>query len=270
MKPGASVRRKPDPADAGHRAPLPATIHPGVPDLDEFFLHPRCTHRTLDTWLLRTLIRDAVLDALPKGEAGVVIDLGCGFSPYRPLVESVMGHSAHYVGVDIPTTLYSGAAVCWDGRSAPFTDASAQVVMLTEVLEHCDDPSIVLDEATRLLSPGGRLITTVPAVWPTHNAPWDFRRFTANGLARMLSSQPLEEVRIQPLGGWNATMAQLMGLWIRRGGHNSLVRRPLELLAPPVLKWIASHDRRADPFSDNAFFLGLTATAVRTPAVPSQ
>lgn len=73
----------------------------------------------------------------------------------------------------------------FDAHALPFTDASFPVVLCTEVLEHCTAPHTVLDEFYRVLKPGGRLILTTRFVFPLHDAPGDYFRYTKYGLRHL-------------------------------------------------------------------------------------
>src|SRR5690349_12550390 len=54
--------------------------------------------------------------------------------------------------------------VCCDASCLPFEDESAEIVVLHHVLEHfgCGEGRGLVEEAHRVLTPGGRLIVTVP------------------------------------------------------------------------------------------------------------
>lgn len=45
----------------------------------------------------------------------------------------------------------------------PFPDASFDLVLATDIIEHVDDDVLALAEVARVLSPGGRVLVTVPA-----------------------------------------------------------------------------------------------------------
>ena len=91
---------------------------------------------------------------------GRVLDLGCG-----------IGHSytelapRETVGVDIDPGSLAGQdreTHVADMRSLPFPDASFTSVLSVQSIEHVPDPAQVLDEATRVLEPGGTAVFVTP------------------------------------------------------------------------------------------------------------
>jgi SAM-dependent methyltransferase len=58
-----------------------------------------------------------------------------------------------------------------DARRLPFPDASFDVVITSEVLEHIQDDVAAIAEMTRVLKPGGRFAATVPA-WLPETVNW--------------------------------------------------------------------------------------------------
>jgi SAM-dependent methyltransferase len=76
-----------------------------------------------------------------------------------------------------------------DVLSMPFPDNSFGTVLIRDVLEHVDDAA-ALDEAFRVLKPGGYLLVTVPA-WPSLWGPRDelaghLRRYRRRMLRRVV------------------------------------------------------------------------------------
>ena len=72
---------------------------------------------------------------------------------------------------------------CWDTTridivcdivSIPCPDASFDVILCSEALEHVPEPTHALDEFSRLLKPGGLLILTAPFASNVHMAPYHF------------------------------------------------------------------------------------------------
>jgi len=55
------------------------------------------------------------------------------------------------------------------GEQLPFADGSFDFILLSEVVEHLEEPHMSIREASRVLRPGGRLLVTTPnyrSFWP--------------------------------------------------------------------------------------------------------
>lgn len=136
---------------------------------------PSGNEQRRDAW-----VRSA-LKNIPAGRR--LIDVGAGTQRYR----AMCGHLV-YVAQDFGE--YDGAG---DGRglqtgefdygrldirsdivAIPVPDASFDVVLCTEVLEHVPSPERALAEMARILRPGGELILTAPFVSYTHFSPYHF------------------------------------------------------------------------------------------------
>src|SRR5262245_19111894 len=59
-----------------------------------------------------------------------------------------------------------GGAVNGDALRLPLPDATFDVVIASEVLEHLWDDERAISELVRVLKPGGRMAVTVPTRWP--------------------------------------------------------------------------------------------------------
>ncbi|MGB8167266.1 MAG: class I SAM-dependent methyltransferase [Chthoniobacteraceae bacterium] len=109
-----------------------------------------------------------------------ILDFGCGGSPYRALFPQ-----ADYRRADFTAMEGLDYRVGPDSRvDAP--SETFDLVLSTQVLEHVAEPAIYLAEAWRALKPGGRLLLTTHGVYPDHGCPYDFWRWTADGLRRAL------------------------------------------------------------------------------------
>ena len=94
-----------------------------------------------------------------------VLDLGCRDGA----LTSVYLDGNDVVGVDVDRTALARAAergieTAWADvdEALPFEDASFDVVVVAEVLEHLRLPDRALAEARRVLRPGGALVGSVP------------------------------------------------------------------------------------------------------------
>lgn len=189
---------------------------------------------TQDIFHVRRSIQRAVTDALPSLH-GTFLDVGCGIMPYRALILSAPAKVERYIGMDMKVeggAKYTTAQpdLIWDAVTIPLPDASVDCAMATEVLEHCPDPLAVLREIARVMRKDGTLLVTVPFLWPLHDAPYDEHRYTPFALQRLLRDAGFTAAKVKVSGGWDASLAQMIGLWV--------MRRPMPRPARAVLKWI--------------------------------
>ena len=120
-------------------------------------------------------IVDAVVDAVAgEGCPGQrVLDLSCGEGDViAALIEKGFeAEGTHFKADDYilrnPNPVLRTARIHTGvnlGGTLPFDDASFDVVLATEVIEHLADHPVFLREACRILKPGGRLVLSTPNV----------------------------------------------------------------------------------------------------------
>ncbi|WP_027136913.1 class I SAM-dependent methyltransferase [Gaetbulibacter saemankumensis] len=200
---------------------------------------------TLDRYLIRTSIFSALKINLPSFK-GKLLDVGCGKMPYR---DYVLEHSdvEDYIGLDIETALDYDKKIkpdyTWNGIIMPFGDNSFDCAIATEVLEHCPEPEVTLKELYRVLKPKGILFFTVPFLWNLHEVPHDEYRFTPFALQRHLLMAGFKEVNLKATGGWHASMAQMLGLWVRRSPMTKMKRKYLSIVLKPIIKFLIRKDK---------------------------
>lgn len=88
-----------------------------------------------------------------------MLDVG---SADGPSVGWLHGRGQH-VSLDLDPRGLSAGGVCGSALALPFADASFDVVGAFDVVEHCDPEDVALSELARVLTPGGRLLISVPA-----------------------------------------------------------------------------------------------------------
>lgn len=74
-------------------------------------------------------------------------------------------------------------------------DGEFDLVLCSSVLEHVYDCRTAAERIHRALKPGGRVVLSVPTVFPYHDEPEDFWRFTEYAVRRMLSDFSAVELR---------------------------------------------------------------------------
>jgi SAM-dependent methyltransferase len=170
--------------------------------------------------VLYNQLSNALADAAATHASGRLLDIGCGRKPWTAIFAPYV---TEHIGVDpeIGSSLdIDEADIVADAYSVPLSGESADTVLLTEVLEHLEDPVRALKEAHRLLRPSGALILTTPLIFPVHGAPRDFFRYSPHGLEYVMRQAGFEGVTVRPLSGQWTTLAMLRGLSLypfRRG-----------------------------------------------------
>jgi SAM-dependent methyltransferase len=143
----------------------------------------------------------------------------------------------------------------------PFGHGCFQTVMATEVLEHCPEPSQTLTEIGRVLAVDGVFFFTVPFLWNLHEVPHDEYRYTPFALERLLRGAGFADIDIKATGGWHASLAQMLGLWVRRAPMGKRKRRYLSYLLKPVIAYLAKKDVPPEVFKGGTMITGLYGTA---------
>lgn len=103
-------------------------------------------------------------DCRLKNNNSVVLDIGCGVGLYNP---TLIKDGNEYIGIDLSECAVTIArdkgynAICGLAEKIPLGNETVDYVFSTEVIEHVDDPGLMLKEIKRVLKPGGScLITT--------------------------------------------------------------------------------------------------------------
>lgn len=127
-----------------------------------------------------------------------ILDVGAGQSPYRQFMSDLRWTTADVDSSCNPDVLLE------EGAPLPFPDDSFNLVLCTQVLEHVAEPASLVLELKRVLRPGGFLLINVPFLYPRHGRPYDYRRYTPEGLADLLG---VEVEAVACLGGIGSTVA---------------------------------------------------------------
>lgn len=180
--------------------------------------------------------------------SGALLDVGAADRWIEPYLQP----GVDYVALDYPPTgkkLYGARPdVFADAAHLPFPDGHFDGVVCLEVLEHVPDPAIVVKEIERVLKSTGRAWISMPFLYPLHDAPFDFQRYTGYGLQRDVQRAGLEVVKMKKSGHAMRTAGLLMCLAIAGGvyAQNRWLRLMLLPLAVMVvitinmLVWLSS------------------------------
>jgi len=130
----------------------------------------------------------------------VIVDVGCG-DGLAAAVAAAVNPGHRFVGVDWSATALRqararGLAVVRagvEGAGLPLSSATADVVVMSEIIEHLVDTDSVLDEVFRILKPGGSLLLSTPNL-----AAWYNRGLLALGVQPVFSEVSLRGVYGRP------------------------------------------------------------------------
>jgi SAM-dependent methyltransferase len=119
--------------------------------------------RQENAWRTRPLVRrlyrewhESIRDRLAR-VPGSTVELGSGFGALKETIPDV-------VLTDVERTPWTDVIV--DGEELPYADGSVANLVLVDVFHHLARPSAFLDEARRVLAPGGRVLLLDPYCSP--------------------------------------------------------------------------------------------------------
>ncbi|MBT8103921.1 MAG: methyltransferase domain-containing protein [Woeseia sp.] len=195
--------------------------------------------------------------------SGTVLDVGCADGKPRRFLD----RAVDYVGID-----YYSTATGWygtkpdvfaDAQALPLGDECADHSLLLDVLEHIPDPDRCLAEIGRVLKPGGSLTIQVPFLYPVHDAPLDFHRWTRFGLQEAANRHGFRVAELRAIGhpletaalNANIAVSQTVINWIRQKNPLALLGLLLPILVPlnNVLAWIFASLGRDDELMPYSF-----------------
>ena len=156
-----------------------------------------------------------------------LLDVGCGEMPYAPLFAP---HVSEYVGLD--TAAHANANLVGPIEGIPAPDASFDVAICIQVLEHVDDPAQGVRELSRVTRPGGRVLLSTHGTMVYHPNPVDLWRWTGAGLERLFRENgDWGSVTVSAGSGTASSLAMLNAIYL----EHVLRRTPFRPVRGPVV-----------------------------------
>jgi SAM-dependent methyltransferase len=186
--------------------------------------------RTLPTYAVRAPLARWLRDEAERAHAELgayrLLDVGCGEKPYAQIFAPYV---TEHVGVDPVENPH--AELRGPVEALPVEDASYDVVLCSQVLEHVEDPAQAARELARALRPGGRLLLTTHGTYYYHPLPADYWRWTHAGLEKVVRDNgDWASVSVTPASGTTACIAMLLNVYIdlaARRAHAGALARPV-------------------------------------------
>ncbi len=169
---------------------------------------------------------------------GKVLDVGCGQSPYRFLLNK---NSTEYCGIDIEQAIQfdykNDDIISFDGKNIPFEKEYFDGLICTEVLEHVENYQYLIDEMFRVMKKDAKGIITIPWSARFHYIPYDYFRYTPSALKTMFKS--FCSVEIKSRGNDIANIGnKVIVLWFRNmlpSNKALYLLSPIWILLSPLL-----------------------------------
>jgi SAM-dependent methyltransferase len=218
-------------------------------------------------WIVNRLV-DAAAEKTRPYAHGTLLDIGCGSMRARRWYE---GRVTRYIGIDLASSPYledDRLTAFARAEELPFRDGSVDTVLSVSMLTCVPEPQRVIDEAHRVLSPGGTLIMEFTQMVPLHDEPHDYFRFTRYGAESLLRRAGFEIVESTPVGGLMTRVAltAIAALnRINRGPTRVLTELPVRVLYMVIQLVFALLDRI---FFDPREVLGHMVVARKVPGAP--
>jgi SAM-dependent methyltransferase len=185
-----------------------------------------------------TKLRDATIKTINELTAEnkdlLLVDFGCGDMPYREVIEPKVGK---YLGVDLEMNPKAEHHIGFDSKTT-LPDNYADIVLSNQVLEHVDTPSGYLQEAYRILKPGGSIILTTHGYWFYHPTPNDYWRWTSAGLRKTVEAEGFKISTFHGIMGLAASGIQLF--------QDAICNKMPKALKPPIALVMQSFIRLFD------------------------
>lgn len=145
---------------------------------------------------------DAELPLIVEALRGVqppIVDVGSSTAAFRrrPKLSYDLAELLGRDVISFDAKAGDGVDVVGDAHqlTTHFAPASVGGIICTSLLEHVCRPWSVVAEAAAVLRSGGRIVLTVPWVYPHHADPLDCWRISADGLQELGAWAGLQKIR---------------------------------------------------------------------------
>jgi len=186
----------------------------------------------------RRLWLDTFLHAFSHEMRGLVIDVGGKREKKRGAFHPPEKNSQvwWYVNLDLDTH----PDIFADVTSLPVKYRSADCILCTEVLEHLKSPQACVDEMHRLLRDDGLVFASTPFFYPVHADPYDFQRFTEDGLRHLFRA--FKSVEVYRMGGYFGVLGLMCELGIPGEEGKTFISKFTRWILKWLSRWLCSLD----------------------------
>lgn len=167
-------------------------------------------HLAIESRIVADLVARSYDGFLRHRAMGNLLDIGCGLVPlygtYSKLADTVTTadwpssyHDSRFVDIFLDL-----------GAELPFKSESFNTILASDVLEHLQNPALFWRSSARVLRTGGLLVGNVPFLYPIHEQPHDYTRFTEYSLRLSMREHGFDDIVIVNIGGYVECVANLL------------------------------------------------------------
>jgi 2-polyprenyl-3-methyl-5-hydroxy-6-metoxy-1,4-benzoquinol methylase len=209
---------------------------------EQFDLHADIEERHWWFVARRRILREVVATILPPSRQTTIVDVGCGTGANL----AALADDYNCVGIDTSSDAIRLASerfgqahfVCGNAFEMQSILASANLIMLNDVLEHVQDDFRMLAELVSCANPGCHFLITVPAdmnLWSEHDKSFGhFRRYSKHRLEQVWFGLPVHAMfvshfnaRLYPVVRAVRSVSQWRGKSAGRAGTDFNLPRPV-------------------------------------------
>lgn len=212
-----------------------------------------------------------LVDAFRPFLRGQILEVGIGHGQYS----TILSQFGEYLGIDHDESSVADARAAFPGHAfaacdildmaqlQPLLPDGADAIVSFNVLEHIEDDQSAITNLVQMLTPGGHLLLSVPALMLLYNdldrLAGHCRRYTTDMLRERLLGLPVEIVRLcyfNPVGG--------LGWWAQSlKRHHSLNQDGLNSQIQLFDRYLVPVSKTLDPVFRRFFGQSVTCIARR-------
>jgi len=168
---------------------------------------------------------DSAISRYYKDEMETVLNIGHGGPVYKHLNNKINKLTSLDLNPDIQPDITASIE-----KMDMIDDNSVDLIFCMEVIEHVKNPFKGASEVHRILKPGGLFIASTVFIYPIHEVPCDYFRFTKYGLQELFNKMTMMEMKER-----NKYVFSIFCLLLRLGINKNRYITFLSLLTFPLL-----------------------------------
>ena len=143
-------------------------------------------------------------------------------------------------------------------ENIPIENSTIDVVIMTELIEYLQHPSLAFKEVQRVLNNKGKVIISSPLLHPVHGDYWiDRYRFTEVKLEEYINNSGLKVISIEPMGSVGSVIFDILRASIGYAGNgkNKRLRNLLLRTLKPFFKFIDILSKDQKKYINTGYFV---------------